>query len=371
MSAERRTFRTLDGLRGIAAIAVAFRHIPDNAIATWTPESYLAVDLFFILSGFVLAHAYRERLASGMTFADFVAARLIRLYPLYIIASAITLALVLVPALPGHYHPPPRSLRTVVLAVLFVPTIAPHEKIGLFPLIGPGWSLFFELAANVAFALVATRLDARRLAWIVVAGAVVLVGCVAHFGAVDIGYSQTNLLGGFGRVGFGFFAGVALHRLWRADALPWLRLPAWAAALAVIAIFGFEPRRYQAASDLAVVLVVLPALVLAATRGEPERWLTRPFALLGAASYAIYVLTNPIDQWVETLLPWREVDRFGGLGSVGAVLLVAAIAAFALILDRLYDIPVRRALARAWRRRGWGYRRVALPVTNEPRSPAD
>ena len=344
----RRTFHTLDGLRGVAAIAVAFRHIPDNAVAAWTPESYLAVDLFFVLSGFVLAHAYGARLAAGMTIGRFAVVRLIRLYPLYLVASLITLALVLVPAWPRHYHPPPRSLRTVVLALLFVPTVAPGEQIGLYPLVGPAWSLFFEFAVNLAFAAIATRLDARRLALIVAGGAVFLVATTAHFGSLDVGWSQSNAWGGFGRVGFAFFAGVAAHRLWAAGALPWLRLPAWLAAVAVVAMFHVEPRA-PAAWDTLLVLGAMPALVLASARAAPPPWLARPFALLGLASYAVYVLTNPVDQWVETLLPWREVDRFAGLGTAGAVALVAAIVALALALDRWVDVPVRAALGRALR----------------------
>ncbi len=366
----RRTFLTLDGLRGVAAIAVAFRHIPDNAIALWTPESYLAVDLFFMLSGFVLAHAYADRLARGMGVAEFAVVRLIRLYPLYLIASLITLALVFVPALPGHYHSPIPSLRTVILAVLFVPTIAPHEKIGLFPLIGPAWSLFFEFAVNLVFAVLATRLNPRRLALIVAGGAALLIVAVAHFNAIDIGWSQDNAWGGFGRVGFGFFAGVAVYRLWQADALPWLRLPAWAAALAVIAMFMLAPVRHLALSDTLFVLLVMPPLILASARAEPGRWLARPFALLGAASYAIYVLTNPVDQWVETLLPWEQVNRYAGLGSTGAVVLVAAIAGLALILDRVVDRPVRSALGRAWRQRAGSAAANPATIDCAPANPA-
>jgi peptidoglycan/LPS O-acetylase OafA/YrhL len=345
----RRTFHTLDGLRGVAALAVAFRHIPDNAVADLTPASYLAVDLFFVLSGFVLAHAYATRLAAGMSVGDFAVVRLIRLYPLYLVASLITLALVLVPAWPGHYHPPPRSLRTVVLALLFLPTIDPGDPhIGLFPLIGPAWSLFFEFVVNIVFAVIVTRLDTRRLVVVLAAGAALLIATVAHFGAIDVGYSQSNVWGGFGRVGFAFFAGVAAHRLWAAGALPWLRLPAAAAAVAVLAMFHFAPH-HLAAWDTALVLVAMPALVLASARAEPPPWLTRPFAVIGLASYAVYVLTNPVDQWFETLVPWAHVNSFAGAGTAGAVAMVAFILALALVLDRWVDVPVRARLTR-WHR---------------------
>ncbi len=299
-----------------------------------------------MLSGFVLDHAYAARLRGGMGVAAFAVVRLIRLYPLYLVASLITLGLALVPAWPGHYHPPLPSLRTVVLAALFVPTIAPAEPhIGLYPLVGPAWSLFFELAVNVGFALVATRLDARGLTLVLLGGAAVLVATVAHFGTIDVGYTQASVLGGFGRVTFAFFAGVAAHRLWQADALPWLRLPAWAAALAVAAMFHVAPAN-AARSDTALVLVAMPALVLASARAEPPPWLARPFAVLGLASYGLYVLTNPVDQWFETLTPWARVNGYLGIGSAGAVLLVSVTLTLALALDRWFDVPVRRWLTR-------------------------
>ena len=134
-----------------------------------------------------------------MSFADFFAARLIRLYPLYILASALTLLLVLVPATHGRYRPPDRSLRDVIFAVAFVPQIDPSRPgQPLFPLVGPGWSLAFELGANIVFAAIATRLTPRVLAAVVTAGAAVLIAAAWHFGSVDIGFSQANAGAGSG-----------------------------------------------------------------------------------------------------------------------------------------------------------------------------
>jgi peptidoglycan/LPS O-acetylase OafA/YrhL len=200
------------------------------------------------------------------------------------------------------------------------------------------------------FALVATRLDTRLLAILIGVGAALLIAAAWHFGAIDLGYSQTNAWGGIGRVGFGFFAGVAAYRLWQADALPWLRLPAWAAVAIVLEIFCVQPAQFQAANDVALVIIVMPALVLASARREPGARLARPFALFGAASYGIYVLQNPVDQWYETLVPWKHVRDYGGFGSWGAVALVGATVVAALLLDRWYDVPVRAGLTRAWRR---------------------
>ena len=89
---DRRVFGTLDGLRGIAALAVVTRHVPDTTFQDLLPGSTLAVDLFFVLSGFVLAHSYTERLRGEMGAIAFMRVRIIRLYPLYILGSALVAA---------------------------------------------------------------------------------------------------------------------------------------------------------------------------------------------------------------------------------------------------------------------------------------
>jgi peptidoglycan/LPS O-acetylase OafA/YrhL len=77
-------FHTLDGMRGIAAIVVMFIHCLhlDGNYPGWLQNAFIAVDFFFILSGFVVYHAYAEKLKQGMQFRDYVARRVGRLYPL-------------------------------------------------------------------------------------------------------------------------------------------------------------------------------------------------------------------------------------------------------------------------------------------------
>jgi peptidoglycan/LPS O-acetylase OafA/YrhL len=82
-------FATLDGLRGVAAIAVTSLHFRFELGKFLLPHSYLAVDFFFVLSGFVLAYAYEDRLSEGMKPIQFLRLRVIRLYPLYLIGTLI------------------------------------------------------------------------------------------------------------------------------------------------------------------------------------------------------------------------------------------------------------------------------------------
>src|SRR3954453_14099780 len=98
---EKRLFHSLDAARGVAAIAVVVYHSHLLFGAQWFQSGFLAVDFFFGLSGFVIAHAYGSRLTTGrMTTREFMRARFIRLYPLYLLALAlIVLTLVIMWAL--------------------------------------------------------------------------------------------------------------------------------------------------------------------------------------------------------------------------------------------------------------------------------
>src|ERR1700730_14280201 len=86
---SRRAFNTLDGIRGVGAVLVMMRHVPYLFGPIRVPESFLAVDLFYLVSGFVVAHAYGERLARGGFFGGFVKTRIIRLYPLYLVGLVV------------------------------------------------------------------------------------------------------------------------------------------------------------------------------------------------------------------------------------------------------------------------------------------
>lgn len=84
-ASKHQRYVTLDALRGIAALAVVVVHIPMLFGLPQQLSSGLAVDLFFILSGFVLEHAYGDGLRREMSFSAFIRVRMIRLYPLYLI----------------------------------------------------------------------------------------------------------------------------------------------------------------------------------------------------------------------------------------------------------------------------------------------
>jgi len=333
-------FETLDALRGVAAIGVVVWHA--EVLFGWRPQSgYLAVDLFFMLSGFVIAHAYDARLAQGMGVARFMMLRGIRLYPLYGLGTAISIVGLLAAfAIGAHSNWTPGSLfGSALLGSLFLPSIAANGT--LYPLNPPAWSLLFELIVNFVFAAGIAYLTIRRLFLIAFLSFVVLVAATVWFGDLNTGWKWADFIGALPRVFFAFPIGMALCRLhrdhgWKIAVNPIVPIAAVAALLTFSA-----PR--QGIYDLATVLFAFPTIVLAgASRGMPG-W-GRLATFLGTTSYAIYALHLPLLSLftrAASLIPGPALPAPAG----GIVFLILALLA-AWIADTAWDKPVRAWMTR-------------------------
>ena len=180
-------FETLDAMRGIAAIAVMLFHY-QGTILGGLPRGllfsggYLAVDLFFVLSGFVIAHAYDGRLAATMTAGTFVRLRLVRLMPMIWLGALLGASFMLF-----SLRRPPNEIAWVApLNAFIIPTwtsISPD----LFPINAPAWSLLFELIANIAFALMFRHLGTTRLLGVMAISVPFLVFAAFTFGSLNGG----------------------------------------------------------------------------------------------------------------------------------------------------------------------------------------
>ena len=152
MTGTKHKFHTLDGLRGIAALAVVSLHTKDVMGGLPFPRAYLAVDLFFIMSGIVIAYAYDRRLAGEMTARQFMLARLVRLYPLYILGTVIFtagIAIGLASGIPFELWNGDKLLWAALPAFFMLPSYAEGFST-LYPLNGPTWSLMLDLCVNCA-----------------------------------------------------------------------------------------------------------------------------------------------------------------------------------------------------------------------------
>jgi len=343
-----RHYVTLDALRGVAALAVMAYHLGTPLGAHVLPSAYIAVDFFFILSGFVIAHAYEARLRDSMSAGRFIVVRLVRLYPLYVAGIAIGLFYILgkSPLRPDEAVPADALGLAALLGALFLPTFrdAPHLQ-GLFPFNGAAWSLFFELVINVFYALSFRFWTTRRLTALTAIAATGLVVCAWIYGSLDIGMNRETFLGGFVRVAFGFPLGVLIYRL-RAR-LPRIKAPSLALLALTLLLAAVDlSGPWRAAFDLTAALVWMPLIVLIGAQNEPE--VAAPaYRVLGDLSYPVYALHTPL------MLIWLGVVKIATNGvlptgnwaayGIGALCFGLTIAASYVAL-KLYDMPVRRYL---------------------------
>lgn len=334
-------YETLDGLRGVAALAVVFVHGGSLAVGH-LPSASLAVDLFFLMSGFVIAHAYEAKLLAGMSFARFMRVRLVRLYPLYIAGTMLTVSYLVLSRFVGHE---PALIgfselgRQTLFAIVGLPVPSADPGQPIFPLLFPAWSLFFEVLVNAAYAIFVRRLGTQTLWCILIASACALAVSTVHFGTLDVGWQWRTLVGGVPRVLFSFTAGVLLYRL--KDTLPRFSVPPAAIVAAATALLAILPAgAFGIVYNLLLVLVGLPAVVALAIQNEPVR--LRPLYVWGGAiSYPLYALHLPLISWGSAAMKTVGVPMAWWLGA----LLIAGIVVAAWIASKIFDEPVRRALS--------------------------
>jgi len=340
---ERRAYQTLDGLRGVGAFVVVMRHVPYLFGPVRVPESFLAVDLFYLVSGFVVAHAYGERLKAGGFFKDFVKTRLIRLYPLYLFGLMVGILPATYDVItdPHGWWTLHKLIEAIVLGLFMAPMMPGLQATGT-ALDGPIWTLVPELIANFTYAAIVRHLRPLVLAAIlIVCGAAVAYGEM-RFKTLDIGYNPTDQWAALARVGYSFFAGVVVFRVVgdrRIDSEPL----SWLCMALLTAILIFRPSTaFTPWFEIGAVVVAFPLIIAAAAQIEPGPRTGRAFAVIGLVSYAVYLLHQPMGNIARIVLGRLHVriptDWHGLL--FGAVFM-AAVFGLSWWLDGAYDAPFR------------------------------
>ncbi|MDG5488239.1 acyltransferase [Sphingomonas sp. BGYR3] len=340
--AGRHRFVALDGLRGVAALMVLVLHG-----VTIFPSSVMAVDLFFMLSGFVLAHAYGERLDSAAERVRFVKARLIRLWPLYLVGCLIALPAAIGMTLFGwSYWTPTALVLSILTAPFFI--LLPYDSYTI-PLNPPGWSLSFELIANAVFLFVGIRWR-----WVIaivgISAPLLLLGIYLYTGGTTGWHS---FAGAFPRTFFSFFAGVLLFRLWQGQWLPRLSLPAVLLMALLVLMCALAPRQERSYSAF-VLFLFNPALIWLGASSVARGVVARLCTWLGDISYALYVLHAPVIMSVEGLrflmLSGSDAATYTPDGSTAPITLPIAIG-LAHLLTYRWDTPLRRRLTARYLRK--------------------
>lgn len=348
----------LDGLRGVAAIMVLFFHLLEAHATSHFDQiinhGYLAVDFFFILSGFVIGYAYDDRW-KGMSLKAFFTRRLIRLQPMIVIG-------VLIGGVLFYFGTGENVGQTsigmllicVVAGCLLLPLPLSMDIRGwteMYPVNGPQWSLFFEYIANILYALVF-----RRFSKGVLSICVFLAGCLTiHFlfnsahGDVVGGWDLTvnGIYIGMTRLLYPFLAGLLLARLNLS-----IRIPQafWVCTVMIVLLlamprFGSESTLWMnALYECVCILLLFPLIVIL---GSSQKTLNggaadAVCALLGRISYPLYLVHYPF------VYMYYKYAQSGEASVTQCFMLGGGIACVSLLLawlcERFYDAPVRKWL---------------------------
>ncbi|MGL4851730.1 MAG: acyltransferase family protein [Phocaeicola sp.] len=349
----------LDGLRGVAAILVVWYHVFEGYATSRFDQiinhGYLAVDFFYILSGFVIAYAYDSRWGK-LTIGNFLNRRIIRLHPMVVLGSLIGAAIFYTQGCEWwdvSIVPVISVILSMLLGMLLIPTTAAFDVRGLgeaYPLNGPAWSLLFEYIGNLFYALFIRKFSTKVLTtWTVTLG--LLLGYFALFGEQgDVAYGwkfdEVHFPLGLLRMLFPFSLGLLMFRVVRAGKVKgafWIGSALLAITLAMPRIGDETSLWANGLYDMALISLLFPAIVY---MGMSDK-MSSPVGIklckfLGDISYPLYIVHYP---FIYLYIAWVQNNNLPFSESwVGALAVLFGSMALAYLSLRLYDLPVRKYL---------------------------
>lgn len=358
-------YNILDGLRGVAALTVVCYHLFEAFATSHIDQrinhGYLAVDFFFLLSGFVMGYAYDDRW-NTMSVNDFIRRRLIRLHPMVVMGALIGAAMFYTQGC-SVWDVTKISvgmlLLSTLLNALMIPVTTGFEIRGvgeMYPLNGPSWSLMFEYIGNLLYALFIRRFSTRLLTVLVV-----LAGCGltafsvwGPLGDIGAGFAMTgaDMTGGSLRLLFSFSAGLLLSRVFKPVKVRgafWIGAVAIVTVAAIPRIGGSERLWMNGVYDAFCAVVLFPLLVYVGASGRTtDRITTRICKFLGDISYPLYMVHYP---FIYLYYAWVKNENLTfGESFPGAAALVVVSVALAWLCLKFYDEPVRKWLTKRFLR---------------------
>jgi peptidoglycan/LPS O-acetylase OafA/YrhL len=326
----------LDGLRGLAALVIMLYHaqLVYRADGPFS-RGYLFVDLFFLLSGFVLAVSTEKKLNAGIGAVEFTWARYKRLFPLVAVGVGVALARALTIGLAD----PLTLLTWLALDLAMIPSLAGAGPFYRFN--GPQWTLFWELAANFVHALILKRVRTKALPLLAAGFAALLVYTVREHGSDTLGVSaltRHDWWTPIPRVAFPYILGVWLGRKYneglRTPGLPWPL--AMALPVAGILMLPSLPLGHGA-GDLLFVILFLPVMMWSVAMCRPPARLMPAMDWFGTYSLPLYCVHLTILVWISELL---------GRGTWVRVLAIAVSLVVAYAFLRLISFKARPTQAK-------------------------
>lgn len=361
-SDSKKHFLILDALRGVAALVVVLFHILEiysggDHVKQVINHGYLAVDFFFMLSGYVMAHAYDDRW-DKMTLKDFFIRRLIRLHPMIIFGMTVGAVCFyfgesgFFPKIAGT--PLWQMLLVFVIGCTLIPLPPSMDIRGwneMHPLNGPAWSLFFEYIANLLHALVLRKLSKAMLALFVFIAGVALVHYAVTSPSGDLigGWSlePQQLRIGFTRLLFPYMAGMLLRRVVKVSGSKntfFICSLLLVLFLSFPRVGGYDRLWVNGLYDSLTLILVFPVIIYLGAVGGVRHAFTEGLCnFLGNISYPIYIIHYPV-AYVFYAWVFNNNIPLGQGFAVGIVMFVFCIGLSYAAL-KFYDEPLRKWLA--------------------------
>ena len=357
----------LDGLRGVAALMVLLYHVFNDAksFVVWPQpvseffHSFLAVDFFFILSGFVMGYAYDAQWKGTMTLGGFIRRRLVRLHPMVVMGVLIGLIAFVVQGCTkwdGSEVGVETLMLVTLLGLFMLPSPANIEVRGnteMFPLNGPQWSLFFEYIGSLLYGLLLHRLSTKWLRVWVACGIVSIAGfaLLTDEGGIAYGWSSEpmNITGGALRMLYAYPMGLLMARMFRERQPKPLHGPMFLwCSLALVVLLGMPRlggKDIETIYQLICIFSFFPTIIWYGARGIVTGRSEKAASLLGRLSYPLYVVHFPL---VYLYITWvgRDGHPYEGYSQpwLPACLTILAALLIAMLCLFYYDEPLRKML---------------------------
>jgi len=349
----------LDGLRGVAAIIVVTFHLAEpfstGNLDKLVNHGYLAVDFFFLLSGFVIGYAYDDRWHKT-TVGTFFKRRIVRLQPMVVLGMTLGAIgfyftdSVLWPMI--HTVPVWKMLLVMVIGYTILPVPLSLDIRGwqeMHPLNSVGWSLFFEYIANILYAVWIRKFSILSLSILVGLAAIALIHLATTNGDVSGGWTlnMEQLRIGFTRTMYPFFAGLLLSRIAKPARIKNAFL--WCSILLVVVLYmprigGAEHLWMNGVYDAFCIVIIFPIIVYLGANGVTQSQKeNRLCKLLGDISYPLYMVHYPL---VYFYVAWVSNNKGMKIGQAWLYALVILTGGIILAYAALkwYDDPIRRWL---------------------------
>ena len=342
-------FEILNGMRGLAALVIVVFHFMEIIIADFSKiyiaHGFLAVDFFFVLSGFVIAYAYDNRIAE-MKLKTFVKLRLIRLQPLVVIGSILGLLTFLFDPYSNLYsvYGFRGTAMLFITSVFMIPYPVVSERyFNLFNLNAPSWSLFWEYIANLAYATILFRANRKVLTTLALIGAAALFFIGWQYGNLLGGWSGGTFFHGLARISFSFSMGMLVHRSgWIIkNKLGLLGM----CGLLMLAFLTPYNEQWNWLVEPLIVVFYFPLLVSLGAGANLSSKLHKINKISGDISYPLYMTHYPF-MWIFANYVVAQQPSMGVLAWIIPVSTIVLVA-FAYIVSELIDAPIRHYLRSA------------------------